>query len=91
MKNTTTRDSVRKVETDRGSRNQKGQPASLAVTYLFDCLHKALKAHLSRMNFPVSIDRTSLFKIVGVFWVVFFHFYSNSNRTFCEQTVEILI
>ena len=42
------------------------------------------------MNFPISIGRTSLFQILGVLGGTF-HFYSNFNRTFCEQTVETLI
>ena len=42
--------------------------------------------HLSRMNFPISISRMSLFQILEVLGGNF-HFYSNSNRTFCEQTV----
>ena len=43
--------------------------------------------HLSQMNFPISIVRTSLFQILGVLCGIF-HFFLNSNRTFCEQTVE---
>ena len=46
--------------------------------------------HLSRMNFPISIGRTSLFQILEVLGGIF-HSYSSSNRTFCEQTVETLI
>ena len=42
------------------------------------------------MNFPISIERTSLFQILGVLGGIF-HFYSNSNIRFCEQTVETLI
>ena len=42
------------------------------------------------MNFPISISRTSLSPILGVL-VGIFHFYSNSYRTLCEQTVETLI
>ena len=42
------------------------------------------------MNFPISIGRTSLFQILGVLGSIF-HFYSNSNRTFCEKTMETLI
>ena len=38
------------------------------------------------MSFPISISRTSLNHILGVLGSIF-HFYSNSNRTFCEQTV----
>ena len=44
--------------------------------------------HLSRMNFPISISRTSLFQILGVLGGIF-HFYSNLNRTFCKQTVVV--
>ena len=40
--------------------------------------------------FPISINRTSLFLISGVLSGIF-HFYSNSSRTFREQTKEILI
>ena len=39
---------------------------------------------LSRTYFPISIGRTSLFQILGVLGGIF-NFYSNSNRTFCEQ------
>ena len=47
--------------------------------------------HFSWMNIPISIGRTSLFQSYGC-WVFFhFNFYSNSNRTFCEKTVETLI
>ena len=46
--------------------------------------------HLSRMNFPISISRTSLFQILEVLGGIF-QSYTNSNRTFCEQTVETLI
>ena len=45
---------------------------------------------LSRMKFPISIGRTSLFQILEVLGGIF-HSYSSSNRTFCEQTVETLI
>ena len=41
------------------------------------------------MNFPISIDRTSLFQILGVLGAGMggiIQFYSNSNRTFCDQT-----
>ena len=39
------------------------------------------------MNFPISNSRMSPFLILGVMGGIF-HFYLNSNRTFCEQTVE---
>ena len=42
------------------------------------------------MNFPISIDGTSLFHILGVLGGIF-PLYSNSNRIFYEQTVETLI
>ena len=42
------------------------------------------------MDFPISIDRTSLFQILGVLGGIF-HFYSNSNRKLCEQTVDTLV
>ena len=42
------------------------------------------------MNFPISNSRISLLQILEVLGGIF-HFYSNSNRTFCEQTEEILI
>ena len=42
------------------------------------------------MYFPISISRTSPFLILGVLGGTF-HCYSNSNRIFCEQTVETLI
>ena len=35
--------------------------------------------HLSRMNFPIPIRRTSLFQILGVFGGIF-HFYSIFDR-----------
>ena len=41
-------------------------------------------------NFPISIGRMSLSKNLAVLGGIF-HFYSHSNRTFCEQTVETLI
>ena len=44
----------------------------------------------SRINIPISIDRTSLFQMLGVLGGIF-HFYSNLNRTFCKQTVVTLI
>ena len=50
------------------------------------------------MEFPTLIDWASPFPFpllsigpVHFHWVVFFHFYSNFNRTFCKQTVETLI
>ena len=46
--------------------------------------------HLSPMNFPISISRTSLFQILGMLDGIF-HLYSNSNGTCCEPTVETLI
>ena len=46
--------------------------------------------YLSRINLPTLISRTSPFPILGVLGVIF-HIYSNSNRTFCEQTVGTLI
>ena len=46
--------------------------------------------HLGRMNFPISIGRTSLFPILDVLGGIFL-LYSNSNRTFREQTVDTLI
>ena len=64
------------------------QPTITFVIYSFRLL--MCLTHLSRINFPISIGRTSLFQILGVFGGIF-HFYSNSNRTFCEQTVETLI
>ena len=42
------------------------------------------------MNFPISISRTRLLQILGVLGIIF-HFYSNSNRKFCEQTLETMI
>ena len=44
----------------------------------------------NQLNFPFLISRTRPYPILGVLGVIF-HFYSNSNRTFCEQTVEVLI
>ena len=46
--------------------------------------------NLSRLNFPISMGRTSLIQILGVLGGIF-HFYSNSYRSFCKQTVETLI
>ena len=48
----------------------------------FDCL-----THLSRMNFPIAISRTSLFPILGLLGGIF-HFYLNFKRKFCKQTME---
>ena len=42
------------------------------------------------MKFPIIIGMTSLFQILGVLGEIF-HFFSNSNRKFCEKTVETLI
>ena len=42
------------------------------------------------MNFPISIGRTILFQILGLLGGIF-QFYSNSDSTFSEQTVETLI
>ena len=42
------------------------------------------------MNFLTALDKMSLFQILGVLGGIY-PFYSNSNRTFCEQTVETLI
>ena len=46
--------------------------------------------HLSQINFPISISRTSLLQILGVLGGIF-HLISNFNRKFCKQTVETLI
>ena len=43
-----------------------------------------------RMDLPTLISRKSPFKIIGVLGGVF-HFFPNFNRTFCKQTVKILI
>ena len=43
------------------------------------------------MNFPISTGKASLFQILVVLDVVFLRFYPNSNRTFCEQTVDTLL
>ena len=50
-------------------------------------MHDFLLTHLSRMNFPISIDRSSPFQILGVLGGIF-HFYSNVHGIFCKQTVE---
>ena len=55
------------------------------------CIHGcSLLTHLSRMSFPISISRVSLFQSLGVLDGMC-HFYSNSYRTFREETVEIMI
>ena len=54
------------------------------------CSRNRYLTHLSRMNFPISIGRTSLFQIIGVLSGIY-HFYSNFKRNFCKQTVENLI
>ena len=46
--------------------------------------------HLSRMEFPILTNWTSLFSFQGLFGCKF-HFYSNLNRTFCKVTVQTLI
>ena len=46
--------------------------------------------HLNRMEFPTVINWTSPFPFKGAMNGNF-HFYSNFNRTICEQTVETLI
>ena len=53
-------------------------------------LHGCLLTYLSPMDFPISIGSASLFQILEVLGGIF-HFYSNSNRTFCKQTLETLI
>ena len=45
--------------------------------------------HLSRMEFPISINWTSPFTFSWLLGGVF-HFYSNFNKTFYKQTVETL-
>ena len=57
------------------------------IYYLSLVSRRTALTHLSRMDFPISIGRTSLFQILGVLGGIF-HLYSNSNRTFCKQTVE---
>ena len=42
---------------------------------------------ISRMNFPFSTNRMSLFQILGVLGGIF-HFYSKVHRIFCKQTLE---
>ena len=49
-----------------------------------------LITHLSRMDFPIPINWTSPFPILGVLGPVF-QFYQNFDRIFCKQTVETLI
>ena len=46
--------------------------------------------HLCRMYFPIFINWTSPFPILGLLGGMF-HFYSNFKSNFCEQTVENLI
>ena len=46
--------------------------------------------HLSRMNFPFSVDRMSLFQMLGVLGGIF-HFYLKVHRIFCKRTAETLI
>ena len=46
--------------------------------------------HLSRMYFPIPINWSSPFPILGLLGGVF-HLYSNFKRNFCKQTVENLI
>ena len=46
--------------------------------------------HLCQMDFPISINRTSSFPILGLLGCIF-RFHSNFKRTFCMQTVESLI
>ena len=46
--------------------------------------------NLSRMEFPTVIKRNSPFLFKRILGGIF-HFYSNSNGTFCEPTVETLI
>ena len=43
------------------------------------------------MEFPTLINWTSPFTFEGLSGCIFFHFYSNFNRTLCKQTVENLI
>ena len=46
--------------------------------------------HLCQIYFPILIDWTSPFPILGLLDGIF-HFYSNFKRHFCKQTVENLI
>ena len=46
--------------------------------------------HLCRMYFPIIINWTSPFTILGLVGDIF-HFYSYFKRNFCKQTVENLI
>ena len=46
--------------------------------------------HLCRMYFPIIINWTSPYPILGLFGGIF-HFYSIFKRNFCKQTVENLI
>ena len=49
-----------------------------------------LITYLCRMYFPILINKTSPFSILGLLGVIF-HFYSNFDIIFCMQTVENLI
>ena len=53
-------------------------------------LHHSRLTHLCRMHFPILINWTSLFPILGLLGGIF-HFYSSFKRSFCKQTVENLI
>ena len=61
-----------------------------ASSVLPDAIKKKKLTHLGQMEFPTLINWTSLFQ--GL-WVVgwYFLFYSNFNRTFSKQTVELQI
>ena len=75
---------VAKAVTSRRTRELYMYPQTSALD------KSALLTHLSRMNFPISISRTSLFQILGVLSSIF-QFYSYSYRTFWEPTVVTLI
>ena len=45
---------------------------------------------MKRLDFPIPINWTSSFPILGLLGSIF-HFFANFNRTFSKQTVKTLI
>ena len=59
-------------------------------TWSNNCIGFSYLTHLCRMYFPILINWTSPFPILGLLGGIF-HFHSNFKRNFCKQTVENLI
>ena len=69
-----------------------GTPICFAIHVIVTWPNFYCLTHINRMEFPTvtCINWNSPFLFKGMLGGIF-HFYSNLNRTFCKQTVEILI